>query len=64
MNILPINDLTIDMITELNNGVRPQLCKDTFFIWHKDEPSEIVSGYRIRRVETARKSMTMFYVKA
>jgi hypothetical protein len=45
MNIIPIEEGTLDLVEKLNNGNRPELKGDleTFFIYNgKDLPHEIV----------------------
>ena len=42
MYIIPINTNTLDLIEELNNGVRPEIEKHkTFFVWDQNEPADI-----------------------
>ena len=45
MNIIPITPATIDLITKLNNGVRPALeDEETFYVYRgEDEHAEIIS---------------------
>jgi hypothetical protein len=44
MYAIAITEATLDLIEELNNGVRPKIQKElTFFVWKKDEPAEIVT---------------------
>jgi hypothetical protein len=51
MNIIPITPATLDIIEVLNGGVRPELeDEETFFIYHKDAPAEIVHQDAIEKL--------------
>ena len=45
MYLIPIYDKTLDLVEALNNGVRPPRTQreQTFFLYHKDKPSEIIT---------------------
>lgn len=49
MYLIPIRPESMMLITELNNGVRPQIeGAETYFVWYKDKPAEIWSEAQVR----------------
>jgi hypothetical protein len=44
MLLIHIVDPSVDLITALNNGVRPELEEvSTYFVWYENEPAEIIT---------------------
>ena len=43
MILIPINPVTVNLVTELNNGVTPEIEGETYFVWFQDQPARIIS---------------------
>ncbi len=49
MYIIPVLSATLDLLQELNNGVRP-VCESklTYFVFKPDAPAQIISDERLK----------------
>lgn len=42
--LIPINAVTLPLITELNNGVEPETPTNAVFVWFKEQTARIISN--------------------
>jgi hypothetical protein len=65
MNIIPVTPATIDLITKLNDGVRPELetAEETFYVYRgEDKPASIISAEELELNEEYQVYMTIIKI--